>query len=287
MAATSFHRFLDLPAELRLQIWESVAYTAAQPRIHFMPIDEYTEEAFDRCWISGLLDLDISGQADDVEIMPKTERSWVEDNDSAYLIDAGMWTACKESALVLMNKRHQSQNWNSGWGELPFWRTSWWPPSGICSIVVEYDSSWAVGAKLGMAADALDGMQYEPGPRGFFLSILAGQRNDSAPSIYLIDRSIRRRRKAPHNPGSFDEKYRSKGRTFGVVKGLRDVAEETLTPGMNAFHFLEAIGSVEGYWTWEKTNVAGISRWYYLDPEEDIPMLAITDEEDAGSLGNE
>ncbi|KAI8302068.1 hypothetical protein K4K61_008274 [Colletotrichum sp. SAR11_59] len=244
MAAASIHRFLDLPAELRLQIWESVAYTAAQPRIHFMPIDEYTEEAFDRRWISGLLDLDGSGQADDVEIMPKTERSWVKDNDSAYLIDAGI-------------------------------------------IAVEYDSSWAVGVKLGMAADALDGMQYEPGPRGFFLSILAGWRDDSAPFIYLIDRIIRRRRKAPHNPGSSDEKYRSKGRTFGVVKGLRDVAEETLTSGMNAFNFLEAIGSVEGYWTWEKTNVAGISRSYYLDPEEAIPVLAITDEEDVRSLGNE
>ncbi|KAF5500293.1 hypothetical protein CGCS363_v007256 [Colletotrichum siamense] len=252
--------------------------------------------------------------------MPKTERSWVKDNDSAYLIDAGMWTACKESALVLVNKRHKSQStrfgsfrdgvhdwvfdidirrdllcfqlsndadWNSGWGELPFWRTSWWPPSGICSIAVEYDSSWAVGVKLGMAADALDGMQYEPGPRGFFLSILAGRRDDSAPSIYLIDRSIRRRRKAPHNPGSFNEKYRSKGRTFGVVKGLRDVAEKTLTSGMNALNFLEAIGSVEGYWTWEKTNFAGISRSYYLDPEEAIPVLAITDEEDVGSLGNE
>ncbi|KAJ0276620.1 hypothetical protein COL940_008216 [Colletotrichum noveboracense] len=244
MAAASFHRFLDLPAELRLQIWESVAYTAAQPRIHFMPIDEYTEEAFDRRWISGLLDLDGSGQASDVEIMPKTERSWVKDNDSAYLIDAGMWTACKESALVLMNERHQSQN-------------------------------------------ALDGMKYEPGPRGFFLSILAGWRDDSAPFIYLIDRSIRRRRKAPHNPGSFDEKYRSKGCTFGVVKGLRDVADETLTSGMNAINFLEAIGSVEGYWTWEKTNVAGISRSYYLDPEEDIPVPAIADEEDAGYSGNE
>ncbi|KAF3801389.1 hypothetical protein GCG54_00005545 [Colletotrichum gloeosporioides] len=171
-------------------------------------------------------------------------------------MDAGMWTACKESALVLMNKRHQSQNirfgtfrdgvfdvdirrdllcfqlsndadWNSGWGELPFWRTSWWPPSGIFNIAVEYDSSWAVGVELGMAADALDGMQYEPRPRGFFLSILAGKRDDSAPLIYLIDRSIRRRRKAPHDPGFFDEKYRSKERTFGVVKGLRDVAEET------------------------------------------------------------
>ncbi|KAI8169638.1 hypothetical protein K4K49_012043 [Colletotrichum sp. SAR 10_70] len=189
MATTTFHRFLDLPAELRLQIWESVAYTAAQPRIHFMPIGEYTEEAFDRRWISGLIDLDGSGQADDVEIMPKTERSWVKDNDSAYLIDAGI--------------------------------------------------------------------------------------------------SIRRRRKSPENPGSFDKKYRSKGRTFGVVKGLRDVAEESLTSGMNAFNFLEAIGSVEGYWTWEKTNFAGISRSYYLDPEEAIPVLAITDEEDVGSLGTE
>ncbi|KAH9227192.1 hypothetical protein K456DRAFT_1730469 [Colletotrichum gloeosporioides 23] len=138
-----------------------------------------------------------------------------------------------------------------------------------------------------MAADALDGMKYEPGPRGFFLSILAGWRDDSAPFIYLIDRSIRRRRKAPHNPGSFDEKYRSKGCTFGVVKGLRDVADETLTSGMNAINFLEAIGSVEGYWTWEKTNVAGISRSYYLDPEEDIPVPAIADEEDAGYSGNE
>ncbi|KAF3801390.1 hypothetical protein GCG54_00005546 [Colletotrichum gloeosporioides] len=72
MATTTFHRFPDPPTELRLHIWELAACTAAQPRIHFMAVDECMEEAFDRRWISGLLDLDGSDQADDVEIMPKT-----------------------------------------------------------------------------------------------------------------------------------------------------------------------------------------------------------------------
>ncbi|KAH0426089.1 hypothetical protein CcaCcLH18_10578 [Colletotrichum camelliae] len=247
MATASFHRFPDLPAELRLQIWELVACTAAQPRIHFMPIDEYTPEEFGRRLKPGGFDLYGSDQPHDVEIMPRTERSWVKDNESAYLIDTGMWTACKESASVLMEKRRKSQNtefatfrdggydsvfdvdihrdlfcfqltndadWNSGWDELPFWRTTITLRNGADNIAVEFDSSWAVGVQPGMTADALNAMQCEPGPRGFFLSILAAWREDShsdEPLIYLIDRSIHRRWSKPDNPacGSFDEIFKT------------------------------------------------------------------------------
>ncbi|KAF5498374.1 hypothetical protein CGCF413_v007468 [Colletotrichum fructicola] len=219
--------------------------------------------------------------------MPRAERSWVKDNESDYLIDAGMWTACKESAWVLMKKRLSrarpynirfgtfrdgSDDWvfdvdvsrdlfcfqfsnnaywslHTEWELLPFWNTS--RRDGFVSVAVEFDSSWSVGIEPDMDVGTLERMVNEPGARGFFLSLIKKEMNGESyvPQIYLIDRSIRRSQY--ERPSSYSE-FHSMGRAFGFVVGEYTVVEDDLTPEMepemDAFDFFRAIDSVGDYW---------------------------------------
>ncbi|KAF0322093.1 hypothetical protein GQ607_010596 [Colletotrichum asianum] len=125
MATTTFYHFADLPTELRLHIWELAACTAAQPRIHFIPIDfdayhiwkrektllcrSETGNVMDTLRALMLLDKRETGKLLSPKTMPRGTLSWVENNESDYLIDAGMWTACKESTRVLIQERQRGR----------------------------------------------------------------------------------------------------------------------------------------------------------------------------------
>lgn len=95
--ATSFHQFGDLPWELRDQIW-NLAVRPACPGIQIFKL--YNREdtgALEKMRIM-VLDEDYADAHHDHQlIIPGSDES----NISTYLIDGGLWTACKESRRVM------------------------------------------------------------------------------------------------------------------------------------------------------------------------------------------
>lgn len=99
--ATAFHLFLELPAELRLQIWES-ALRPAVPGVHFFSLKERPATSVgegDR-FVSHV-GLGSRGYF----LAPPTfaaeqQHPWGQRNPSTYLIDKELWAACRESRNV-------------------------------------------------------------------------------------------------------------------------------------------------------------------------------------------
>jgi hypothetical protein len=112
--AAEFHFFPLLPWELREMIWELAARPAlpgahlfrvynADDSEHADPKNETSRHAYrgvskprlaaPRCLPRGV-DFSPAAQAD-------APISWTLNNPSTYLIDSGLWTACKESLLVI------------------------------------------------------------------------------------------------------------------------------------------------------------------------------------------
>ncbi|KAF6828362.1 hypothetical protein CMUS01_08622 [Colletotrichum musicola] len=103
--ATTFHGFHDLPAELRLQIWEGCIRPDGQD-VHFFTIETCFDPSPEQSGISCELKpqhYSIDGEEYETEHVAAplfgagSQRSWTENNPSTYLIDVGLWTACRES----------------------------------------------------------------------------------------------------------------------------------------------------------------------------------------------
>ncbi|RMJ17079.1 hypothetical protein BHE90_004625 [Fusarium euwallaceae] len=94
MAAT-FHQFGDLPFELRDQIW-NLAVRPACPGTHVFKLSNREEAGALDKMRQMVLDED-HAYADHQLIIPDSNES----NISTYLIDGGLWTACKESRRVM------------------------------------------------------------------------------------------------------------------------------------------------------------------------------------------
>ncbi|RGP71622.1 hypothetical protein FLONG3_7057 [Fusarium longipes] len=82
MAPPHFHQFPRLPAELRLQIWETACstYGTSYPNLQYVNIQD--GEVSSIPWSKG------------------------KGNKSAYLIDGGLWRACKEPRQVIARHSH-------------------------------------------------------------------------------------------------------------------------------------------------------------------------------------
>ncbi|KAF6810760.1 hypothetical protein CPLU01_15235 [Colletotrichum plurivorum] len=107
--ATTFHGFPDLPAELRIQIWEGCIRPDGQG-VHFFTIETCFDPSPEQSGISYELKpqhYNIDGEEYETEHVAAplfdadSQRSWTENNPSTYLIDAGLWTACRESREVM------------------------------------------------------------------------------------------------------------------------------------------------------------------------------------------
>ncbi|RFN47517.1 hypothetical protein FIE12Z_8234 [Fusarium flagelliforme] len=83
MATPSLHRFPDLPTELRLQIWNSSCVPRIPNRhaVHYIDVDKDNS-------LTGHLEVFHRGFGDD-------------ETKSACLMDAGLWTTCRESRDVI------------------------------------------------------------------------------------------------------------------------------------------------------------------------------------------
>ncbi|KAH7152764.1 hypothetical protein EDB81DRAFT_945720 [Dactylonectria macrodidyma] len=120
-----FHRFLELPWELREDIWR-LAIRPAYPGVHVFTI--YNSRFDKDASLNEIQDIVTTHEG-----YPKTRlaaprwgsraigdtfnsrehtASWTCNNPSTYLIDAGLWTACKESRFII-ERAFNSQSWFS------------------------------------------------------------------------------------------------------------------------------------------------------------------------------
>ncbi|KAH7020200.1 hypothetical protein EDB80DRAFT_870791 [Ilyonectria destructans] len=113
MTAT-FDRFSDLPSELRDQIW-SFALRTARPGVHIFRL--YNSYKDDHAGAHDVVSLHyyFNGHRLAAPLWDRyfdnIDAKYSDRNVSTYLIDGGLWTACKESRLV-MEKHFQSSEWN-------------------------------------------------------------------------------------------------------------------------------------------------------------------------------
>ncbi|RSL41833.1 hypothetical protein CEP54_015697 [Fusarium duplospermum] len=93
--AAVFHQFGDLPWELRDQIW-NLAVRPACPGVHVFKLYNHKEAEDLEKMRHMVLDKDDAHVAHQL-IIPDSDESDI----STYLIDGGLWTACKESRHVM------------------------------------------------------------------------------------------------------------------------------------------------------------------------------------------
>lgn len=106
--ATVFPRFPNFPVEVRTAIWE-MAVRSDEPGVHFFTIGNGPRPPR-----PGEPESDSASKVRDPVLLgppalaPNTDKSWVNGNPtSAYVFDAGMWTACRHSRQVI--KSHQEE----------------------------------------------------------------------------------------------------------------------------------------------------------------------------------
>ncbi|KAM4058891.1 hypothetical protein HRG_008227 [Hirsutella rhossiliensis] len=104
----AFDLFPNLPCELRLEIWKFAIRPAGRGVHRFSIFNHHT----DKTDVSRRLAITNTNQKQAVRHAAAAPRvpgagddhgySWTEGNDSAYLWDAGLWTACREAREVMM-----------------------------------------------------------------------------------------------------------------------------------------------------------------------------------------
>ncbi|KAH6981815.1 hypothetical protein BKA56DRAFT_584561 [Ilyonectria sp. MPI-CAGE-AT-0026] len=121
-----FSRFLDLPWELREEIWR-LALRPSRPGVQVFGIYNSDEDKHDNDPRDDLLlntfrhsYLCISAPKWGPRVIGahpdnrKDHASWTCNNPSTYLIDRGLWTACKESRFIIQ-REFQCRKWESAW----------------------------------------------------------------------------------------------------------------------------------------------------------------------------
>lgn len=113
MTAT-FDRFSDLPRELRDQIW-SFALRTARPGVQIFRLYNSYKDDHARAHDVVSLDCCFDGHRFAAPLWNRyfdnIDTKCSDGNLSTYLIDGGLWTACKESRLII-EKHFQSSEWN-------------------------------------------------------------------------------------------------------------------------------------------------------------------------------
>jgi hypothetical protein len=152
MAATRFDQFASLPKELRDLIWDA-AIRPRRPAAHIFSYfhslhreapkltEQYAvRERFvdgsttDEGWLGAPIIEDEEDDGDDEDEDAKYHKgehfSWTDENPSAYLIDTGLWTACRESRDAMARR----------------FRPGYWAP--IRKAFCEQAKDWYFGCAL-------------------------------------------------------------------------------------------------------------------------------------------
>ncbi|KAK4182904.1 hypothetical protein QBC35DRAFT_509100 [Podospora australis] len=112
MGLTEFTKFGDLPAELRLMIWNMAIRPANEPAAHVFTV--FNTESEEEQQANALQSL-IPGSSQCGLAAPRSSSgisSWRDGNPSAYMVDAGLWTACHESRYE-MERTYKQSEWRS------------------------------------------------------------------------------------------------------------------------------------------------------------------------------
>ncbi|KAI1262339.1 hypothetical protein F5Y18DRAFT_398060 [Xylariaceae sp. FL1019] len=116
MDSQTFHPFPDLPAELRLMIWEAALHPH-EPSAQFFSLadnnNEYCEDDYFYMDHQAKKGSDLAAPCS----RQIGELSWTNNNLSAYMIDHGLWTACKESRAVMLkyHERREKAHYQRPW----------------------------------------------------------------------------------------------------------------------------------------------------------------------------
>lgn len=125
MSTSTFHKFSELPYELRRQVWDSAIRPSEYGGLHHFVIkgpdelDKSTSKNFTVLWNQGSPPK-AGSYSVAVEKLGKQGDSPALDNPvhrSAYLWDAGLWTACYESREAMMD-HFKLRQWRQGREEL-------------------------------------------------------------------------------------------------------------------------------------------------------------------------
>ncbi|KAK0641656.1 hypothetical protein B0T16DRAFT_449059 [Cercophora newfieldiana] len=108
--ATQFRLFTMLPGELRDMIWDC-AIRSAEPGAHFFATIDVRTVQHKHMFAGSMGELSLFRRAAPqgrtpgfqfrVDKADTFNHSWTQNNPSAYLIDGGLWTACRESYLAM------------------------------------------------------------------------------------------------------------------------------------------------------------------------------------------
>ncbi|KAF4920062.1 hypothetical protein CGCVW01_v007249 [Colletotrichum viniferum] len=110
MAGGSFFSFSLLPGEIRDQIWDFSTRPIGARGVHyFSALDAWDNtrpipEAFKQHTISRTLENQNQILAAPLVGNETSCPSWYDANRSTYAIDAGLWTACKESRAAMYRR---------------------------------------------------------------------------------------------------------------------------------------------------------------------------------------
>ncbi|KJZ69037.1 hypothetical protein HIM_11580 [Hirsutella minnesotensis 3608] len=245
-ASATFDLFCQLPCELRLQIWQHAIRPDGRGLHRFSLFNTKTDK------YQGLKDLAISNagkrsrrarhEAAAPRAPPDTHdhqrhqqqlHSWTRGNSSAYLWDAGLWTACRESREIMMwhfrvrdcnQARHKALRGPGFWSPSALaeelqdaptmtlarengveWQFMVRPhrdlfclePQDWKSTARPSRSCGPAGSPLGFRKD-VGVLPEEPTPRGFVARAMAEcAKNNLYCSIWLIDRTVARPRPDP------------------------------------------------------------------------------------------
>ncbi|RGP67691.1 hypothetical protein FSPOR_5881 [Fusarium sporotrichioides] len=109
---TTFNRFPDLPTELRVQIWKLVIRDD-RPGVHIFSHCDSTKKSLSemRVMVSREWCGSTFCELSPLHYFDSVRKDVPRKNVSTYLIDGGMWTACKESRSIMENHFRQS-DWN-------------------------------------------------------------------------------------------------------------------------------------------------------------------------------
>ncbi|KAG5782449.1 hypothetical protein H9Q73_003883 [Fusarium xylarioides] len=103
MSSVAFHRFPNLPAELRLKVWKAACFpcTANHRGIHYIDLATIGDGSLSKFQIRDNVPMEMRALHPDCQTSPNAQGPVGRANRSAYMWDAGLWRACKESREVI------------------------------------------------------------------------------------------------------------------------------------------------------------------------------------------
>ncbi|KAL4729218.1 hypothetical protein ACLX1H_003629 [Fusarium chlamydosporum] len=121
----NFHLFLDLPYEIRERIWK-LTIRSDEPGVHYFAISANDSRTPSKHILNGVItNANVSNiilsapswvvkSTDDIPLIgtkrEQSQTSWYFKNPSTYVLDSGLWTACRESSEII-RKHYRLKYW--------------------------------------------------------------------------------------------------------------------------------------------------------------------------------